>query len=138
MGAGLSFCSSCYWALACPGTTAKACEASAFITNASNAFMGAARVHSASAFSGATSRYTDLRSIAMFALGPHRKLVNKAKEAEYLDSHPRFHRPLHGAPFQPLFRQWNGHQGLRRLYKRVNGQYKNVERQKNNLQTLPD
>ena len=67
-----------------PSTTANACEASAFITNASNAFMGAARVHSASAFSGATSRYTDLRSIAMFALGPHRKLVNKAKEAEYL------------------------------------------------------
>jgi ABC-type transporter MlaC component len=64
--------------------TAKACEASAFITNAGNAFMGAARVHSASAFSGATSRYTDLRGISMFALGPHRKLLGKAREAEYL------------------------------------------------------
>jgi ABC-type transporter MlaC component len=64
--------------------TVKACEASTFINNAGNAFLGAARVHSASAFSGVTSRYTDLRSIAMFALGPHRSLVNKANEAEYL------------------------------------------------------
>ena len=88
--------------------TAKACEASAFVTNASNAFMGAARVHSASAFSGATSRYTDLRSIAMFALGPHRKLVNKAKEAEYLTLTRGFIGRFM-SPFKPLFRQWNGH-----------------------------
>ena len=67
-----------------PGATAKACEASSFITNAGNAFLSAARRQSASAYSGVASRYTDLRSIAMFALGPHRKLVNKAKEAEYL------------------------------------------------------
>ena len=70
---------------ACPSSaTANTCEASTFITNAGNAFMGAARVHSASAFSGATSRYTDLRGIAMFALGPHRRLLGKAREAEYL------------------------------------------------------
>ncbi len=64
--------------------TANACPASAFITNASNAFMGAARVHTASAFSGATARYTDLRGISMFALGPHRRLLSKSREAEYL------------------------------------------------------
>ena len=64
--------------------SAKACEASDFVTNASNAFQGAARIHSASAFSGATARYTDLRGIAMFALGPHRKLLDRSREAEYL------------------------------------------------------
>ena len=66
------------------GATAKPCEASAFINNAGNAFLGAAHRQSASAFSGVASRYTDLRSIAMFALGPHRKLVNKANETEYI------------------------------------------------------
>ena len=64
--------------------TATACAASTFITNAGNAFMGAARVHSASAFSGVTARYTDLRGISMFALGPHRRLLSKSREAEYL------------------------------------------------------
>jgi ABC-type transporter MlaC component len=67
-----------------PTTAAGACEASAFITNAGNAFMGAARVHTASAFSGVTARYTDLRGISMFALGPHRGLLSKSREAEYL------------------------------------------------------
>ena len=46
--------------------------------------MGAARVHTASAFSGATARYTDLRGISMFALGPHRGRLSKSREAEYL------------------------------------------------------
>ena len=68
-----------------PGTTAKAtCEASSFITNAGDAFLSAARRQSAGAFSGVASRYTDLRGISMFALGPHRKLLGKAREAEYL------------------------------------------------------
>ncbi|HUQ37699.1 MAG TPA: ABC transporter substrate-binding protein [Aestuariivirga sp.] len=64
--------------------TATACPASTFITNAGSAFMGAARAHSASAFSGVTARYTDLRGISMFALGPHRRLLNKSRETEYL------------------------------------------------------
>ena len=66
------------------GATAKSCEASSFINNAGNAFLSAARRQSASAYSGVASRYTDLRGIAMFALGPHRKLVGKTREAEYL------------------------------------------------------
>jgi ABC-type transporter MlaC component len=61
-----------------------ACPASTFITNAGNAFMGAARVRSASAFSGVAARYADLRGMSMFALGPHRKLLSKSREAEYL------------------------------------------------------
>ena len=46
--------------------------------------MGAARNGSAGAFAGAASRYTDLHGIAMFALGPHRKLLSKSREAEYV------------------------------------------------------
>jgi ABC-type transporter MlaC component len=64
--------------------TAKACPASGFVINAGNAFMGAARVRSASAFSSVTARYTDLRGISMFALGPHRRLLGKPQEARYL------------------------------------------------------
>jgi len=74
-------------------TSAKAtaaCPASTFITNAGNAFMGAARVHSASAFSGVAASYADLRGMSMFALGPHRKLLSKSREAEYLKLTHRF------------------------------------------------
>lgn len=67
-----------------PNAAAGACEASAFVTSAGNAFMRAARVHTASAFSGTTERYTDLRGISMFALGPHRGRLSRAREAEYL------------------------------------------------------
>ncbi len=70
---------------ACPSSaTAEACDASTFITNAGNAFLSGGRRQSASAYSGVASRYTDLRGIAMFALGPHRRLLSKANEAEYL------------------------------------------------------
>lgn len=73
-----------------PSAAAGACEASAFIINAGKAFMGAARVRSASAFSGVTARYTDLRGISMFALGPHRRLLSQSREAEYLTLTRRF------------------------------------------------
>jgi len=65
-------------------TATAACPAAAFIANAGNAFVGAARIRSASAFSGVTARYTDLRGISMFALGPHRRLLSKSRESEYL------------------------------------------------------
>jgi ABC-type transporter MlaC component len=64
--------------------TANPCVATSFINNAGNAFLGAARRQSASAFSGVASRYTDISGIAMFALGPHRKLVTRSREAEYV------------------------------------------------------
>ena len=73
-----------------PSATAKACEAASFITNAGNAFLSAARRQSAGAFSGVASRYTDLRGMSMFALGPHRKHLGKAREAEYLALTRRF------------------------------------------------
>jgi phospholipid transport system substrate-binding protein len=60
------------------------CDAEGFVSNAGNAFLAAARRGTPQAFTSAASRYADLRSIAMFALGPHRKSLPKAKEAEYL------------------------------------------------------
>lgn len=63
---------------------APACEASGFVTNAGRAMIGAARRKSPSAFSGVTARYTDMHAIALFALGPNRGLLPKAREKEYV------------------------------------------------------
>lgn len=60
------------------------CAAEGFVTSAGNAFMSAAAAGSPQAFTRAASRYADLRSIALFALGPHRKSLPKSREAEYI------------------------------------------------------
>ncbi|NMD07986.1 MAG: ABC transporter substrate-binding protein [Phyllobacteriaceae bacterium] len=60
------------------------CPAEGFVLSAGNAFLAAARNGSPSAFTSAASRYADLRSIALFALGPHRKSLPKGMEAEYV------------------------------------------------------
>lgn len=60
------------------------CPAEPFVRNAGNAFLGAARSGSPARLSGVASRYADLRSIALFALGPHRKSVGKGEEARYV------------------------------------------------------
>ena len=70
------------WARA--AEAAPACEASGFVTNAGNAMIGAARRKSPSAFAGVTARYTDMRAIALFALGPNRSQLSKAREKEYV------------------------------------------------------
>jgi phospholipid transport system substrate-binding protein len=51
---------------------------------AGKAFTTASRSGSASAFLSAASRFTDTRSIALSALGPHRKKLTKAQEGEYI------------------------------------------------------
>lgn len=66
-----------------PSSAAK-CDAEAFVISAGNAFLSAARNGSPQAFTSAAGRYADLRSIAMFALGPHRKALPKNLEAEYV------------------------------------------------------
>lgn len=60
------------------------CPAGSFVLNAGQAFAGAARRGSASAFIGAASRYADTRSIALSALGIHRKKLARADEGEYV------------------------------------------------------
>jgi hypothetical protein len=52
--------------------------------NAGRAFTAASHSGSAGAFLGAAARHADLRSIALSALGPHRKKLPKAQEGEYV------------------------------------------------------
>lgn len=73
-----------------PQASAATCPAEGFIQNAGSAFMGAARSGSAGAFTGAAARYADLRSIAMFALGPYRKDLPKGREGEYVALSKKF------------------------------------------------
>jgi ABC-type transporter MlaC component len=60
------------------------CPAGSFVLNAGQAFAAASRSGSASAFIGAASRYADTRSIALSALGIHRKKLSRADEGEYV------------------------------------------------------
>jgi phospholipid transport system substrate-binding protein len=60
------------------------CPAAPFVMNAGAAMQGAARSGSAAAFSGVAARYTDLRGIALFALGPHRARLGKGEEGKYV------------------------------------------------------
>ena len=67
------------------GTMAKAaCPSEGLVLNVGKAFTAASRSGSAGAFSNAASRFADTRSIALSALGPHRKKLSKAQEGEYV------------------------------------------------------
>jgi ABC-type transporter MlaC component len=61
-----------------------ACDANGFVSNAGQAFMGAARSGSPAAFTGAASRYADLHALALFALGKHRAKLPKGREQAYV------------------------------------------------------
>ena len=74
---------------ATPAAAAK-CDAEGFVSSAGNAFLAAARKGSPQAFTSAASRFADLHSIAMFALGPHRKSLPKSKEGEYVSLARKF------------------------------------------------
>jgi ABC-type transporter MlaC component len=63
---------------------ASTCPAEGFIQSAGEAFMGASRRGSAGAFSSAASRFADLHSIALFALGIYRQNLPKSRETEYV------------------------------------------------------
>ncbi len=71
------------FAMTLPAAAGK-CDAEAFVLSAGNAFMTAARAGSPQAFTSAAGRYADLRSIALFALGQHRKSLPKGREGEYV------------------------------------------------------
>jgi len=63
---------------------APVCDAADFVAGAGEAIDQAARANSPAAFSAAAERYTDLRSISLFALGNYRKDLPKSREAEYV------------------------------------------------------
>jgi phospholipid transport system substrate-binding protein len=60
------------------------CPAEHFIHAAGAAFMGAARSGNPNAFANAATKYTDLRALALFSLGPYRKNLPKDREAEFV------------------------------------------------------
>ena len=63
---------------------AASCPAERFIQNAGAAFMNAADVGSPQAFTSAAARYADLRSVALFALGPYRRDLDPGMEGKYI------------------------------------------------------
>ncbi|MFN4143737.1 ABC transporter substrate-binding protein [Aestuariivirga sp.] len=69
---------------------AEKCEAASFVRNAGEAYDRAASAGSAAAFAKAAERYSDLRSLSLFALGRYRKELPKSREAEYLRLTRRF------------------------------------------------
>jgi ABC-type transporter MlaC component len=69
---------------------AASCPAAGFITQAGEDFVRAAKSHSPENFANAAARYADIRSVALFALGIHRKDLPKAREAEYVSLTRKF------------------------------------------------
>lgn len=64
---------------------AEKCPAAPFVQSAGEAYDRAASSGSPTAFANAAARYSDLRSLSMFALGRYRKDLPKNREAEYLN-----------------------------------------------------
>ena len=60
------------------------CDAAGFVHSAGEAYDRAASSGSAAAFANAAARYSDIRSLSLFALGRYRKDLPKSREAEYL------------------------------------------------------
>ena len=66
------------------------CPAESFVKSAGQAYDRAAASGSAAAFVSAADRFSDLRSLSMFALGQYRKDLPKSREAEYLNLTRKF------------------------------------------------
>ncbi len=62
----------------------RSCEAASFVHRAGDAYDRAASSGSAAAFANAAARFSDIRSISLFALGRYRKDLPKNREAEYI------------------------------------------------------
>jgi hypothetical protein len=69
---------------------AASCPAEGFIKQAGADFVRAAKSHSPENFANAAARYADIRSVALFALGIHRKDLPKSREAEYVSLTRKF------------------------------------------------
>lgn len=63
---------------------ASSCPAESFVKSAGQAYDRAAASGSSAAFASAAARFSDLRSISLFALGKYRKDLPKSREAEFL------------------------------------------------------
>lgn len=63
---------------------AASCPPASTIISAGRAYDQAARAGSAAAFASGVARFSDMRSIALFALGRYRSQLPKDREAEYI------------------------------------------------------
>jgi ABC-type transporter MlaC component len=70
--------------LAIASPAAAGCPAAGFVSDAGYAIMGAARTGSPKAFTRVAARYTNLESLALFALGKYRDRLPKSQRAEYV------------------------------------------------------
>lgn len=76
----IAFATLGFWSSAEAGN----CPAEGFVKSAGQAYDRAAASGSPTAFASAAARYSDLRSLSLFALGKYRKDLPKSREAEYL------------------------------------------------------
>ena len=60
------------------------CAAEPLVSGIATAFAHAARTHSSHAFASAAGHYADMRSVALFALGPYRSKLSPDDEARYV------------------------------------------------------
>ncbi len=76
--------------LGAPPAQAATCPAGNVALKAGNAFVSAARSRSPSRFASALRSHTNMRRIAMFALGKYRKKLPKGNEAQYVQLTSRY------------------------------------------------
>jgi ABC-type transporter MlaC component len=67
-----------------PTQAAGTCAAAPFVLAAGMAYDQAARSGSAAAFADGVDRFSDMRAVALFALGRYRGQLPKAREAEFI------------------------------------------------------
>ena len=67
-----------------PAAFALDCPAEGLVQNAADAFARASRMHSANAFASSAARFTDMRALALFALGPYRSQLPAGMEGKYV------------------------------------------------------
>ena len=67
-----------------PAAFAMDCPAQGLVQDAADAFAKASRLHSANAFAASAGRFTDMRALALFALGSYRSQLPVAMETKYV------------------------------------------------------
>ena len=67
-----------------PQLQAADCPAEGMVQDAADAFAKASRIHSANAFATSAARFTDMRALALFALGPYRSQLPAGMEGKYV------------------------------------------------------
>ena len=67
-----------------PAARATDCPVEGLVQSAADAFARASRLHSANAFASSAARFTDMRALAMFALGSYRSQLPAGMETKYV------------------------------------------------------